>query len=206
MSSMSLSMSGGDARLYYSSTILPIPFERADSGVATFSIQDARVTNPLHRDFRQLSLTGSLFFMENGEERRVDGHQALLGDCLGDGLTVAHREIGYIRVQGTPRWVTFRRRRTNRKGITNDRLSAYVAGHRDDVGIRFDEHVLCRLYSTFDGRLSNDFCIHQNQLHYKGKVVGRYERRRRLVLMERFAYLSFKLEQIGGYDVSVEME
>lgn len=206
MSSMSLSMSGGDARLYYSSTVLPIAHERADSGIATFYINDARVTSPLHRDFRQIQLTGDLYYMRNGEEEHVRGFQANLGDCLGDGLTVPHREIGYIRIQGTPRWITFRRRRTNRKGITNDRLSAYVAGHQDDVGIRFDEHVLCRLYATFDGRLSNDFCIHQNQLHYKGKVVGRYERRRRLVLLERFAYLSFKLEQIGGYDVSVEME
>lgn len=204
--SMSITMSSGDARLYYSSTVLPIEWPDADSGVATFMIHDARFNSPVRQDVGRMSLTGDLYFIQDGEERHVRQHQCTLNDCLGDGLTRAHRDIGYIRVQGTPRWVTFRRRRTNRKGITNDRLSVYVAGHNDDVGVRFDEHVLCRLYSIFDGRLSNDFCIHQNQLHYKGRVVGRYERRRRLVLNERFAYLSFKLEQIGGYDVTVEVQ
>lgn len=204
--SMSLTMSSGDARLYYSSAVLAIEWPDADSGIATFMIQDARFNSPVRQEIGRMSLMGDLYFMQNGEERHVRNHNCTLADCVGDGLTRPHRDIGYIRVQGTPRWVTFRRRRTNRKGITNDRLAAYVAGHPDDVGIRFDEHVLCRLYATFDGRLSNDFCIHQNQLHYKGKVVGRYERRRRIVLSERFAYLSFKLEQIGGYDVTVEME
>ncbi|WWV92018.1 hypothetical protein [Escherichia phage PJNS034] len=202
---MSINMSSGDLRLYWGGCYAPVAWDAADSGVATLVIHDVRVINPMSRDYTEARVQGELFFIRNGEEARGN-FEGRMSDLLGDGFTTPQRNIGYIRVHGQPYWITFKRRRTNRKGITNDRLAVYVAGHRGEAGLNFGSDVLCRLYATFDGRISDDFCIHQNMIHYKGVVVGRYERHNRIVLAERFAYLSWSLERIGGYDVTVEVE
>lgn len=202
---MSINMSSGDLRLYWGGCYAPVAWDAADSGVATLVIHDVRVTNPMSRDYTEARVQGELFFIRNGEEARGQ-FEGRMSDLLGDGFTTPQRPIGYVRVHGVPYWITFKRRRTNRKGITNDRLAVYRQGQRGEIPINFGSDVLCRLYATFDGRLSNDMCIHEGNIHYKGVVVGRYAGRNNIVLNERFSYLSWVIERLeGNYNVRVEM-
>lgn len=197
-------LGNSDLRLYYADTFLPVEYERADSGVGTFLIQDIRHPNNQSFDIAQAVCTGTIYYMEGGRVRREEGATRTFHQFLGNGFYNSHRDIGYVKFDGRPVWVTFRRRRTNRKGVEPSRLAGYTPG-TNEWNFRGDAETYARMYATFDGRIDNNFCIHENNIHYKGVVVGTYSRRNRISLRERFAYLGMLLQN-AGYDVTVEVE
>lgn len=191
-------MSNQDVRLYYAGTILPVACERSDSGVATLHIEDIRYQNPNPTSYLDANIIGRIYYRQNNENQsqRVE---CLLSDCLGDGFTTAHRNIGYVKVNDRLRWITFRRQRTNRKGLGSDRLAMYSTQVRNAQSFNLDENLMCALYATFEGRLSDDFAINGTRLEYKAVNVGtvRTHRGNKVFTLEpRFTYLSSFLQRI----------
>lgn len=191
-------MSNQDVRLYYAGTFLPVVCERSDSGVATLMIEDIRYQTNTPASYLDANITGRIYFRQNGENQS-SAVTCLLSDCLGDGFTTAHRNIGYVKINDRLRWLTFRRQRTNRKGLGSDRVAMYSTQVRNAQGFNLDESLLCALYSTFEGRLSDDFAINGTRLEYKAVNVGtvRNHRGNKVFTLEpRFTYLSSFLQRI----------
>lgn len=205
---MNFRMSNGDVRLYYSGTILPVGCPQSDSGVAALSIEDVRLDSP-EGDYLTARIQGRVFYRRDGRNV-IDRYVGTMADCLGDGFTRGHLPIGYILYNDRLRWITFRRQRTNRKGLGTDRMAMYQRGRPTPIQFSLDESVLCALYSTFPGRLSNDLAMADGFVEYKGVRIGTVQthgNRYTFTLMNRFGYVSASLQAINdAFVVNVETD
>lgn len=173
----------GDFGMYYQGTVVFVN-DGGEHRPFIINSVDGRET------LSSLRFFGNVITDEEGRTRRAEFDH--------DDIDFSLPEIGWRRVNGVPRWITYKTVKTVRKGLHPIRLSNF--GEND-----FTRANIWQLTQTFEGRISDDWCIIGEDLMFKGFKVGVVTGENSVTLVGSAEYLIPRLERLRpNYQINVE--